>query len=165
MTRCRLDHRIFNTCIVFLVFRFDKLTFLFSSQRRHFHFCTSPFDHHIEGCLWIGIAANWLYCLFIHRKTSFHQKLVDIFLQRFNGLCICCWFTFRCLSLGFDRKPSTVRHVRDPCSTEDTFAVLQFFRHLLQIMMRSREKCSILIIVTSGTLAPFDQHFAHIGAK
>ena len=122
---------------------------------RHYRFCTSPSHHHIEGCLWIGIAADLLYCFFIQRKTDCDQQVVDIFLQRFNGLCFCRCLPFGASTLFFDRKPSTVRHVRHPCSTEDTFPIFQIVGHFLQIMMISRKKCRMIIVVTSGTFRRF----------
>ena len=56
-----------------------------------------------------------------------------------------------CCVLVFDRKPSTVRHVRHPSSIEHTFSIVQFFGHLPKITMTNREKCGILLTVSPGT--------------
>ena len=56
------------------------------------------------------------------------------------------WFFF--LRLGFDRNPIIFEHVWHPCSTENTIAIIQHFRHFLQAMLINREKCGIEIIVS-----------------
>ena len=68
-------------------------------------------------------------------------KLLTSFFRRLNKLCIHCWFTFRCL--GFDHKPITVQHV------------VRIFRYLPNIMLINREKCGIVIIVSSCMLLGF----------
>ena len=89
--------------------------------------CTSSFDNYVKGCLGVGIAAYLL-------QHDSHPIFFSLF-------CV----------LVFDHRPSTVQHVRHPCSTAHTSAIIQHFRHLPQTMLMNREMCGIATIVSSGT--------------
>ena len=105
VTLCRLDLNTLNKRVEFLVFRHDKLTFLFS-WRRHFFSARS-------GLLQIC-------CVIFHEKLTVTNKMSG------STDCASVEVHFPVLWPWFRSQACTVLHVRRNCSTEDTFPSFEF---------------------------------------
>ena len=139
LTRSRLYHRVLDTCVEFLcLFAFSSSRFcsagnvdMFTSARRRLTITLKAVS---------GSGVLHICCIVSSskEKLTVANQLLASFCEGSTKFASIVGFAFLCP--GFDRKPSTVQHVRHPCSTEHTVVIVQISRHLLPNHVDKRER-------------------------